>query len=934
MIRIDRGLWRALSPLLDQGLDLDADARDAWLASLEGERPELARILARLLKQHDRLLRSEFLESPAVIEDTPVSLTGQTIGPYTLEALLGMGGTGTVWRAHRSDGRFEGSVAVKLLNLALIDHHGDERFKREGTLLARLAHPHIARLLDAGVTSTAQPYLVLEYVDGIPIDRFADEHRLDPVARLELFLQVADAVAYAHAALIVHRDLKPSNILVGADRHIKLVDFGIGKLLEENSNPQSTVTIATANALTPEYAAPEQVRGEHVTTATDIYALGVLLHTLLTGRHPTGDDCRSSADHLHAVLDRDPVRASAAVIGPTPSEADARAALRQSTPERLRRLYRGDIDNVLGKALEKTPGRRYASVTALTDDIRRFLNHEPISVHGQAWSYRTAKFARRHRWPVAAALVAVVMLTTGLVIAERQRMVAERRFGELRQLSQQVFDLDNKIQGLAGATEAREALVAASLTYLEGLARDAGSDLDLLQEVSDGYWRVARIQGVPMGLTLGNFAKAEDSLKTAEGLVTTILSVRPRDSRALERGAMIAHDRMIVADSERREADALAHARNAVERIEAMLAEEPSTESYRASAYFVFTNVALAHVNLRRYDQGVRYSRRALDLATEWRLTPQQFSGPLGVLSNALRSQGDLEGALKAIREARALIENVTYKDDTSRMIARYGVLLREAFILGEDRGVSLNRPEEAAAVLQDALAMCEAAARLDPNDYTSRTRIGTVGRELGDILRWRAPEEAIAVYDAALARLAEIRDNLKARRDRALILANSSYALRRVDRTAEAKTRVDEALAILKETKDHPSDRIPLDSELRSVLQAQADLSAHEGQVGEAIQNYEQLIGMVMQARPDLENDLREAYSFSLLQQDLTRLYRSAGAFDKADTADAKRLALWTGWNDKLPNNPFVLQQLAAVNLDVTTQAAPSLPDPLFARR
>jgi eukaryotic-like serine/threonine-protein kinase len=491
MFPFEKQQWTILSPLLDRALELDAGGRDALLADVARQHPEVARVLARLLVEHDRLRESDFLEtSPAIDEGRGPTLAGHTIGQYTLEAPLGVGGMGTVWRASRSDGRFEGAVAVKLLNLALLDAGGDERFKREGTLLARLTHVHIARLLDAGVTSTGQPYLVLEYVDGTRIDRFADDRRLDTAARLELFLQVADAVA--HANLVIHRDLKPSNILVAPNGQVKLLDFGIAKLLEENASANTTLTGLAA--LTPEYAAPEQARGDVVTTATDVYALGVLLYVLLTGRHPTAEGCRTPAEHLHALLERDAVRTS------------------DAAPARLKRMYRGDIDNLLVKALEKDPARRYAAVTGLTDDIRRFLNHEPLSVRGQAWRYRAAKFIRRHRWPVAAAVAVLALLAAGLVVVNRQRQAAEQRFRQLRQLSQQVFGLDDRIQHLAGATQAREALVAASLEYLEGLARDARGDLDLMQEVADGYWRVGRIEGVPIGLSLGNLAKAEDSL--------------------------------------------------------------------------------------------------------------------------------------------------------------------------------------------------------------------------------------------------------------------------------------------------------------------------------------------------------------------------------------------------------------------------------------
>jgi tetratricopeptide (TPR) repeat protein len=476
-----------------------------------------------------------------------------------------------------------------------------------------------------------------------------------------------------------------------------------------------------------------------------------------------------------------------------------------------------------------------------------------------------------------------------------------------------VFALDAHIQAVPGATEARQALVAASLEYLEGLSRDARGDLDLLQDVSNGYLKVARIQGVPTGLTLGDFAKAEESLKKADALLEQILAARPRDREALERSAFVAHDRMILAETENREAEALGHARKAVDRCEALLAQGAPTDAARDTALMLFGNVATASVNMHRYEDGVRYSTRQLELARTYGPTPRAESYASTVLANARRYQGDLDGALQAIREAREISQRTApYADETKRMIERYPLLLREAFILGEDRAISLNRPDEAAALLREAFDMHEAGARRDPKDYVSRTRIATVGRELGDILRWRAPQEAAAVYEITLARLAESRDNVRTRRDRAVVLAHSAYALRRLNQNAVARRRVDEALALLEGTKDYPSDRVTLESEVYTVLHARADQRADEGHGEQAIQEYEQLLNRVLAAGPDIEHDLRVAYALSLLYEDVSRLYRAHAAPEQADAADAKRRAIWTQWNAAHPDNPFVLRQLA----------------------
>jgi tetratricopeptide (TPR) repeat protein len=330
----------------------------------------------------------------------------------------------------------------------------------------------------------------------------------------------------------------------------------------------------------------------------------------------------------------------------------------------------------------------------------------------------------------------------------------------------------------------------------------------------------------------------------------------------------------------------------------------------------LYANVALAYVNMQMYDEGIRSARRQIDIASMLQLSPNgrifARASALSVLANALRLQGDLEGALKAIREARGIVDRSTSSNETQRMLDRYGILLREGFILGEDRGVSLERPEEAIAPLREAFDMTEALARRDPNEVTSRTRVGTSGRELGDILRWRDPQEAMAIYDVALRRLGEVHNNVRARRDRALVLVNSSYALRRLNRPGEAKRRIDEAFTILTETKDYPSDRISLDSELRAVLQALADHHADERQPVEAIDGYEQLLQKVLASEPDVENDLRDAYSLALLYGDLARLYRSAGRSEQAAATDAENLALWRHWDRKLPDNAFVARRLA----------------------
>ena len=433
MATMDSSRWLRASGHLDEVLDLPTEQRGAWLAALRESDPLSADDVAALLEEHRRLTAEGFLDAALPIQPRSMPLSGVQIGAYTLVSRIGHGGMGTVWLASRSDGRFEGQVALKLLNAALVGRGGEERFKREGTILARLTHPDIARLIDAGVSNTGQPYLVLEYIDGRHIDRYCDEERLGIDARIRLFLDVQAAVAHAHANLIVHRDLKPSNVLVTAAAQVKLLDFSIAKLITDETEPQGTVlTHGSGSAMTPKYAAPEQVNGGAITTATDVYALGVLLYELLTGLHPAGIAPKSPSEFVKAVTEIEPMRMSAAVQhGASPDATAALASTRATTPGRLSRLLRGDLETILSKALKKNPSERYASVKEFSDDLRRYVDHLPITARPDSVTYRAAKFARRH-WQGLVGLSVAVLLFVGTIGFYTVRLATERNRAQVQ----------------------------------------------------------------------------------------------------------------------------------------------------------------------------------------------------------------------------------------------------------------------------------------------------------------------------------------------------------------------------------------------------------------------------------------------------------------------------------------------------------------------
>ncbi|MET0893183.1 MAG: serine/threonine-protein kinase [Pseudoxanthomonas sp.] len=427
---VDR--WKRLSPLLDVLLELEPDARSAQLKTVRVQEPDLADELERLLALEDD--SGGFMAQP-LLDKPGQPQVGTLVGPYRLEVVLGEGGMGMVWLASRADGLYQRKVALKLLRPGLADPNLRLRFSREREILARLAHPNIARLLDAGIGSEGQPYLALEYVDGIPITEYCQSHGLAVDTRLKLFLQVCEAVSHAHANLIVHRDLKPSNILVTPTGEVRLLDFGIAKLLDD-PEPAPLHPRTEVRAFTLHYAAPEQVRGELVTTMTDVYSLGVVLYELLAGTKPYRLRRQTDAEWEQAILAVEPLKPSVASQRTTDGG-------RNHSPEARRQARRlsGDIDNIVLKALAKSPEQRYASAEALSLDLQRHLHGRPVQARAQSWGYQLNKYVGRHRWAIASGMLVTLLLLVALAISVWQGRQAVRETARAQAMQDFVIGL-------------------------------------------------------------------------------------------------------------------------------------------------------------------------------------------------------------------------------------------------------------------------------------------------------------------------------------------------------------------------------------------------------------------------------------------------------------------------------------------------------------
>ncbi len=773
MSRPSPSSWGTISGLLDELLDLPDEARPAWLAALAARRPDLAAAVSSWLGEYAVMNARGFLEERPDGTPAPALLAGVEVGAYRLVEPIGQGGMGTVWLAERRDGPFDHRVAVKLLNTALTDAAGTERFAREAGILARLTHPSISRLLDAGLSSVGAPYLVLEHVTGLAIDHYCDQARLPLRERLYVFLDVLAPVAHAHANLIVHRDLKPANVLVTPDRHVKLLDFGIAKLLGTGPD-ESTASVTGDHALTPAYAAPEQLTGGAITTATDVYALGVLLYQLLTGRHPSVNGTMTPAALIDAVVHRQPVAPAealdrAAAAGPTVEAiADARAV----TPARLRQQLAGDLSTIVLKALKKAPAERYRTVAALEDDLRRCLRHQPIAARPDTLQYRAARFVRRHRTPVTLAAAAVFALVGGLAgtVTQARRATAQAVRADAqaveataqRDFARRQLARAEAINDLNAFLISDAAPVGATFTA-RGLLERAEQIVTRQDDDADGSRTEALISIGAMYSTIGEVSRATRLLEQAHA------AARRAADRVLEARASCALGRSLVKTGD------LARARQLVADGLAAIPPTPQFGLTRAMCYLDQSGTNVWADEPERAVADAIDARRAAEAG--------------GVVSPLMSLRIAMQLA-EALRMAdRGVEAHAAFGEAYSRLVAlgrqdteRAGTLLNNwGLLLG-----ALGRPREAEQMLRRSIAVSIAGgsdARVEPISWAN------LARTLFDLGRYA---EAVPLAERAMRMARERGDNVVA--DQAQLLAARANAV--AGRVARAEALLDDVEA------------------------------------------------------------------------------------------------------------------------------------------
>ncbi len=852
-----------ISALFGELSDLPPEQRERYYAQHDVP-AELRREVESLLS-HDsgRQLGDVVQAAVGLFYREPVS-DGDYCGPFQLLRVIGRGGMGVVYLAERVDGEVRQLVAVKLLRSYLDSAQARQRFRQERQILANLAHPNIARLIDAGHRADGLPYLVMEYIEGRPIDEHC--RGLAVREKVALVATVCDAIASAHQKLIVHRDLKPGNILVDANGAPRVLDFGIAKLMDASDD-----TATVDRRLTPDYASPEQIAGEPATTATDIYSLGAVLYRLLTGEPPT----REAAP---------------------PSRACAGADR--------------DLDAIVLKTLRAEPVERYATAEKLGEDLRAWMDGRPVSArHGERW-YRARRQLRRHWVVVTAGVVAASGLIGGLLVARAQRDLAQERFEEVRKLANEYFTVERDIEGLPGSTAVRERLVRISIRYLEGLAKRAGGDWRLKAEIAAGYRRAAEAQGMSGGSNLGRPAEARESLRKAADLLQEVRAAAPDDRTVL-------HDLIdLVALQARVEYTArnLKTMESKIDELQPLLARyEATVKDDPAELQFlggIYEWMAISGRELSRMDLPMRFAKRSVELQRRAVEKDHSFLAR-GRLTNALsaygglrRATGDVVGALECFEASLAVLEQMAV-ENPHHYATQLNIANTQALIgrnLGDTNGPSLRRTDAAVRHLEESLRVGRRLMALDPNDDQIRFNQAISAWRLGDTLRRLDPKRSLAAYDEAIGILRPLAVK-RFNRDVPLTaaLSESVLPLQLLGHSAEAAIRVQEALEICESYRG--VNRAVHETCTEYTTRAKAALAMAHGRPRDAVAALREWLALSGAGNQSQEarEDLYSAYMLAKRYHLLAEALRAAGEVEAAQGMEVQRRELVNWWKKKV---------------------------------
>jgi tetratricopeptide (TPR) repeat protein len=756
----------------------------------------------------------EETESSATRLDFSAALSsGQRVDRYRIVREIGRGGMGAVYLAERADEQYEKRVAIKLIKRGMDTESVLRHFRNERQILASFDHPNIARLFDGGTTEDGLPYFVMEYVEGVPIEKYCQAHRLSLIERLKLFREVCAAVIYAHRHTVIHRDIKPSNILVTSEGTPKLLDFGIAKILQPGAGPEALMTMTGVRPMTPEYASPEQVRGEPVTTASDVYSLGVVLYEVLTGCSPYHLASHSLRDVERAIIEQEPTKPSTTVAEGEDSKSEVRK------PKSLR----GDLDNIVLMALRKEPARRYQSVEQFSEDIRRYLEARPILARTDTVGYRAGKFVRRNTVATAAAALVFLSLLGGVIAttwqAHRANLAkarAERRFNDVRQLAHSVlFDYHDAIRNLPGATRVRERLVKDGLTYLDSLASEASGDPALQRELAAAYERVGDVRGQAYSANLGDSAGAIDSYQKALRIREALVAAAPRDmQKRRDLTAIYGKIGNQLADTSEA-ARGLEYLRKSLALYSELTADDPSNAGLRHDLAETYNATGLALEGRGDMAVALDHYRKALPIYEELlAANPQDhgnrrsFSAVHENIGRALFLSNDVKGALQHNQKALELREALVIEDPTNADLRR---LLGVSYQDNGDYQAWIKDTKAALDSFRKKLALDEHSVAADPANAQARGDLAYSCQRMGDLLAESGDyaqalphyRRALEIYGKAAADSQDLGLPIRVVTTQASVA--KTYA--KLGDASQARNECRKAIDLLQTTRDDPSD-------------------------------------------------------------------------------------------------------------------------------
>jgi tetratricopeptide (TPR) repeat protein len=720
--RVTAEAWQRVKDIAADALERPSDQHAAFvLSQCDGDRALAAEILAIV---EASLAADSCFESPAGFTSAAAAEPGMRVASWKLVRLLGQGGMASVYLAERSEAGFDQRAAVKIVRGGYADGFLAQRFLDERRILASLEHPNIARFIDGGTTAYGVPYVALEYVEGVRIDEFCDARRLNTRERIAVFRQVCSAVEYAHRRLVVHRDIKASNILVAHDGTPKLLDFGIAKLIDPTLVQDRTHTLF--RVVTPESASPEQLRGEPVTTATDVYSLGVLLYRLLTGLSPYGSGPMTEADLVKAVCTQTAV---------PPSRLMRQTTAR--TTSRLRQWRTDDLDHIVMKALRKEPERRYGSVDQFSNDLRRYLDGLPVDAAPDSVTYRCRKFVNRHRRAVGAAVASVVLLLAAVAtvawqarVAQRERTRAQAQFDAVRSLANALMgDVHAAIVKLPGSVSAQAVLLKHATEYLDRLLPQAEGDASLRRELAVGYIRLAQMQGLPAMSNLGDKDAARASYTKAARLLEGLLG-ESRDAVRFQLGETYVRLGALTDDTAAKTAWYL--------RAVPLVKDPPADARTLGIVQALWAELGQVQITSDLYDDALQSSREASAAAeAAYKLAPHDLSVSRN-LSLALKTSGSLLARRRQFAEAIAQYTKALELDRAR--VARDDRPLWKldlSFSLASIGGARADAGDLAGGltIYREALRLRELAAKQDPDDDFMKTSLARGYGRLAQLL-------------------------------------------------------------------------------------------------------------------------------------------------------------------------------------------------------